>query len=76
LTLLDNVLLGTYLRTRAGFAVGAARLDRGEEGQARAEALHQLRRVGLTEKAQSHAGNLPLGSQRMMNYHHQAASRL
>lgn len=66
MTLLDNVLLGTYVRTRAGFALGAARLDRAEEAQAKAEALRQLGRVGLAEKAQINAGNLPLGSQRML----------
>ena len=66
MSLLDNVLLGTYVRTRSGFALGASRLDRAEEAQAKAEALRQLERVGLLEKAQVHAGNLPLGSQRMV----------
>jgi branched-chain amino acid transport system permease protein len=66
MTLLDNVLLGTYVRTGAGFALGASRLDRGEEARAKAEALRQLDRVGLADKAQIHAGNLPLGSQRML----------
>jgi ABC-type branched-subunit amino acid transport system ATPase component/ABC-type branched-subunit amino acid transport system permease subunit len=66
MSLLDNVLLGTYLRTRSGFALGACRLDRAEEAQATAEALRQLERVRLAEKAQAHAGSLPLGSQRMV----------
>jgi branched-chain amino acid transport system permease protein len=66
MTLLDNVMLGTYVRTAAGFARGASRLDRAEEAQAVAEALRQLDRVGLAEKAHMHAGNLPLGSQRML----------
>jgi len=66
MTLLDNVMLGTYVRTRAGFALGASRLDRAEEAQAKIEALRQLGRVGLAEKAQLNAGNLPLGSQRML----------
>jgi branched-chain amino acid transport system permease protein len=66
MTLLDNVLLGTYVRTRTGFALGASRLDRAEEAQAKIEALQQLGRVGLAEKAQLNAGNLPLGSQRML----------
>jgi branched-chain amino acid transport system permease protein len=30
MSLIDNVLLGTYLRTRAGFLTGALRLDRTE----------------------------------------------
>jgi ABC-type branched-subunit amino acid transport system ATPase component/ABC-type branched-subunit amino acid transport system permease subunit len=66
MTLLDNVLLGTYLRTRAGFAIGALRLDRAEEARAIAEALRALNRVGLADKAQVRAGNLPLGNQRMV----------
>jgi branched-chain amino acid transport system permease protein len=66
MTLLDNVLLGTYPRTRSGFVAGALRLDRTEERSARFEALHQLRRVGLGEKFSDLAGNLPLGQQRLL----------
>src|SRR6516165_5171297 len=44
----------------------ALRLDRAEEARGKAEALRQLGRVGLAEKAQINAGNLPLGSQRML----------
>ncbi len=47
MSLIDNVLLGTYLRTRSGFVAGALRLDRAEEARARFEALRQLERVGL-----------------------------
>jgi branched-chain amino acid transport system permease protein len=66
MTLLDNVLLGAYPRTRAGFLSGALRLDRAEEAAARAEALQQLRRVGLGDKYSDLAGNLPLGQQRLL----------
>jgi branched-chain amino acid transport system permease protein len=66
MTLLDTVLLGTYGRTRSGFLAGALRLDRGEEGRARAEAMHQLQRVGLADRAFELAGSLPLGSQRLL----------
>jgi branched-chain amino acid transport system permease protein len=66
MTLLDNVLLGTYLRTKAGFVDGALRLDRDEEQQARYEALQQLERVGLAERCFELAGNLPLGHQRVL----------
>jgi branched-chain amino acid transport system permease protein len=66
MTLIDNVLLGTYPRTSSGFFAGALRFDRAEEHAARAEALHQLQRVGLGEKFGDHAGNLPLGQQRML----------
>jgi len=66
MTLLDTVLLGTYGRTRSGFFAGILRLDRAEEEQARAEAIHQLKRVGLGDRAFELAGNLPLGSQRLL----------
>jgi ABC-type branched-subunit amino acid transport system ATPase component/ABC-type branched-subunit amino acid transport system permease subunit len=66
MTLLDNVLLGTYGRTRAGLWAGALRLDRAEERSARAAALRQLARVWLGEKFGEVAGNLPLGQQRLL----------
>ena len=66
MTLIDNVLLGTYVRTRSGFLASALRLDRTEEARARAEALAQLKRVGLGEQAFDQAGNLPLGRQRIL----------
>src|SRR5262249_10647653 len=66
MTLLDNVLLGTYGRTRAGLWAGALRLDRTEERSARAVALLQLARVGLAGKFSEVAGNLPLGQQRLL----------
>jgi branched-chain amino acid transport system permease protein len=66
MTLLDNVLLGIYSRTRAGFLAGALRLDRAEESTACTEALHQLRRVGLGDRYSELAGNLPLGQQRLL----------
>jgi len=66
MSLLDNVLLGTYVRTQSGFLRGALRLDRGEEARARAEALHQLERVGLGDKPYDLAGNLSLGRQRVL----------
>jgi branched-chain amino acid transport system permease protein len=66
MTLLDTVLLGTYGRTHSGFLAGALRLDRAEENRARAEAMHQLQRVGLADRAFELAGSLPLGSQRLL----------
>jgi branched-chain amino acid transport system permease protein len=66
MTLLDTVLLGTYGRTSSGFLAGALRLDRSEERRAQAEAMHQLDRVGLADRAFELAGNLPLGSQRLL----------
>jgi branched-chain amino acid transport system permease protein len=66
MTLLDTVLLGTYGRTSCGFFAGTLRLDRAEEVRARAEAMQQLQRVGLADRAFELAGNLPLGNQRLL----------
>jgi branched-chain amino acid transport system permease protein len=63
---LDNVLLGTYARTRAGFVAGALRLDRGEEARARFEAMRQLRRINLADRVFDPAGALPLANQRLL----------
>jgi branched-chain amino acid transport system permease protein len=66
MTLLDTVLLGTYGRTSSGFFAGTLRLDRAEEARAHAEAMQQLQRVGLADRAFELAGNLPLGNQRLL----------
>ncbi len=66
MTLLDNVMLGTYCRTSTGLFAGALGLDRREEASAQHEALQQLERVGLGEKPFEIAGNLPLGNQRIL----------
>ncbi|MBV8406449.1 MAG: branched-chain amino acid ABC transporter ATP-binding protein/permease [Alphaproteobacteria bacterium] len=66
MTLLDTVLLGIYGRTSSRFFAGTFGLDRSEENRARAEAMHQLQRVGLDDRAFELAGNLPLGSQRLL----------
>ncbi|MDH7797598.1 MULTISPECIES: branched-chain amino acid ABC transporter ATP-binding protein/permease [unclassified Beijerinckia] len=66
MTLIDNVLLGTYPRTKTGFLRGALRLNKEEEASAYQEALAQLKRVGLGDKPFELAGNLPLGSQRVL----------
>ena len=66
MSLLDNVMLGTYARTHSGLFSGAFRLNQHEEASARYEALAQLERVGLGEKPFELAGNLPLGNQRIL----------
>jgi ABC-type branched-subunit amino acid transport system ATPase component/ABC-type branched-subunit amino acid transport system permease subunit len=66
MSLIDNVVLGCYLRTTAGFVSGALRIDRIEEQAARLEALQKLQRVGLKDKANELAGDLPLGQQRLL----------
>lgn len=66
MTVLDNVLLGAYSRMRAGFLRCALHLERDEEARATRTALDQLERVGLLDKAYEKAGNLSLGSQRVL----------
>jgi len=65
-TLLDNVLLGTFRRTRAGMLASLFRLDAKEEARARVTGMEALRRVGLADLAFELAGNLPLGNQRRL----------
>ena len=66
MSVLENVMLGTYWRLSAGLLRGALRLDRAEEASARREAMVQLERVGLAGRANDRAGNLPLGAQRVL----------
>jgi branched-chain amino acid transport system permease protein len=66
MTVLENVALGTFLRTHAGSLRSMLRLDRAEEARALQEAHRQLRRIGLADSAHELAGNLALGSQRLV----------
>uniref|UniRef100_Q07LP1 ABC transporter related n=1 Tax=Rhodopseudomonas palustris (strain BisA53) TaxID=316055 RepID=Q07LP1_RHOP5 len=66
MTALDNVQLGTHSRTRAGFLACALRLGRAEAARATREAMDQLARVGLADRMFEKAGNLSLGSQRVL----------
>ncbi len=66
MTVLENVALGTYLRTRGGSLAAMLRLDRGEEHSALREAWVQLQRIGLQDQAHELAGNLALGPQRLV----------
>jgi branched-chain amino acid transport system permease protein len=66
MTLLDNVLLGAHPRLTSGLIAGALFPGRREERQARYEALRLLERVGLGDRPDELAGNLPLGNQRVL----------
>jgi branched-chain amino acid transport system permease protein len=66
MSVLENVMLGTYSRTHAGFWRGALRRDRMEEAQARATTLAALEAAGLAEFAMRDAGTLSLGQQRLV----------
>jgi len=66
MTVLENVALGTYLRTRSGAVAAMLRLDRAEEARALHEAARQIDRIGLGTQMHELAGNLALGSQRLV----------
>ena len=66
MTVLENVALGGYLRTRAGTLRAMLRLDREEERRLFAEAERQLQRIGMAHQMDELAGNLALGPQRLM----------
>ena len=66
MTVLENVALGGYGRTRAGVLQAMLRLDRAEERRLFAEAEAQLARIGMAGQMDELAGNLALGPQRLM----------
>ena len=66
MTVLENVALGGYLRTKSGSLKAILRLDRAEERSLFAEAESQLQRIGMAEQMHELAGNLALGPQRLM----------
>ncbi len=66
MTVLENVALGGYLRSRNGTLRALVRADRAEERALFAEAERQLERIGMADKMHELAGNLALGPQRLM----------
>jgi branched-chain amino acid transport system permease protein len=66
MTLLDNVALGAHSRASAGVLRAGLRLDRIQEAQIMADAQFQLERIGLAGREHEMAGNLPLGTQRIL----------
>ena len=66
MTVLENVALGGYLRSKANSVQAMLRLDREEEKRLFAEAEAQLQRIGMVHQMHELAGNLALGPQRLM----------
>jgi branched-chain amino acid transport system ATP-binding protein len=68
MTVLENVLVGRHLRTKAGIFSAALRLPqmRQEEKEAKRQALAELHFMGLADKANFLATALPLGEQRLL----------
>ena len=66
MTVIENVALGCFLRTRSGPGAAMLGTDRTEEAAAFAEARKQLIRIGLGDVLEEKAGNLSLGKQRLV----------
>jgi ABC-type branched-subunit amino acid transport system ATPase component len=68
MSVLDNVLLGSYAIQQASLAEIVLRLPRArrEDGELRAVAMHYLRFVGLSDRAYDLAGDIPHGQQRLL----------
>lgn len=66
MTALENVALGTFLRTRSGALSALLLLNRAEEASVFAEAEQHLARIGLGDVLHQRAGDLSLGNQRLV----------
>ncbi len=77
LSLVENVVVGMDRRLATGFAAAVFALPSAlrERASARADALELLEFVGLADKAEDAAGNLPYGHQRRLEIARALASR-
>jgi branched-chain amino acid transport system permease protein len=66
MSVLDNVMIGAHRRVRSGVLESCLRLERHKEAAIRAEAVRQIRRVGLDDVMHQQAASLPLGKQRIL----------
>ena len=68
MSLLENVEVGRYSRTKAGVLASVLTLPRHrrEERATEEAALGALRRVGMDHKAEEPAGNLPMGERHLL----------
>jgi branched-chain amino acid transport system permease protein len=66
MSVLENVAIGAHQRGTAGVLRSVFRLDRAEEKRLLGEAARQIKRVDLADHIHSPAGDLALGSQRIL----------
>ncbi|WP_245408464.1 ABC transporter permease subunit [Zhengella mangrovi] len=66
MNVLENVALGAHARGNCGYLRGGLNLDGDEERQIMAEAALQISRIGLAGQEHELAGNIPLGTQRLI----------
>ena len=65
-TVYENVLVGCHLRARSNLFAALFRTDRYKQKEAEAKTLEVLEFMGLTDRKDQLALNLPLGSQRAL----------
>ena len=65
-TVYENVLVGCHLRARSNLVTALFRTDRGRQKESEAKTLEVLEFMGLTDRKDQLALNLPLGSQRAL----------
>jgi branched-chain amino acid transport system ATP-binding protein len=77
MTAAENVMVGAHSRTRAGFLACGLRLPstRREDRETRERAEELLEWVGLGEYADTPAGSLPCGRQRLLEFARAMATR-
>jgi len=75
MTLLDNVLLGTYSRTKTGLLAGALRLNQAKKPAPATRRCGNSNASGSGDKPFELAGNLPLGNQRVLGNRPRARRR-
>ena len=66
MTVLENVAMGAYTRSRSGVISSMLRTNRAEEQRLMKEAQRQLERIGMRDFMHEQAGNLAMGPQRLM----------
>ncbi|SEP04213.1 branched-chain amino acid transport system permease protein [Salinihabitans flavidus] len=66
MSVLDNVALGAHARGQCGMLRAGFNLDTEEERRIHAEARRQIARIGLEGQEMEAAGNMPLGTQRLI----------
>ena len=66
MSVLQNVMIGAHRRVRSSIVECCLHLERSKEAAIRAEAIKQIRRVGLESDMLLPAGSLPLGKQRIL----------
>lgn len=70
MSVLENVMIGRHIRTRAGFVQAMLRLpgERREEREIREKSMDILKLLGIDDLAGQEASSLPFGKQRIVEF--------